>query len=59
MSYAIRWHGERPAVLWEQSGPPVTLTAPAFDKDWSSADRAGEALWPAPPTRGPLRVTSL
>jgi len=59
VSYAIRWHGERPAVLWEQSGRPVTLTAPAFDKKWSSADRAGEALWPAPPTRGPLRVTSL
>ena len=31
LSFAVRWHGERPAVLWEQTGPPVTLTARAMD----------------------------
>lgn len=48
VSYAIRWHGERPAVLWEQSGSPVTLTAPAVAADWATPERQGEALWPAP-----------
>jgi hypothetical protein len=44
VSLAVRWHGARPAVLWEQHGPPVLLTAPG----WSSREPAGEALWPAP-----------
>ena len=59
VSYAIRWHGDRPAVLWEQAGTTVTLTAPALDPGWSSADPAGEALWPPSASRTPLRVTSL
>jgi hypothetical protein len=49
VSYAIRWHGERPAVLWEQSGPPVELTAPLVAPGWSSSEPTGEALWPPPP----------
>lgn len=57
VSYAIRWHGDRPAVLWEQDGAAVALTAPALAPGWSSAEPAGEALWPAP--RPVLRVTSL
>jgi hypothetical protein len=48
VSYAIRWHGERPAVLWEQTGNPVELTAPTVAPDWSTAEAKGEALWPAP-----------
>ena len=59
MSYAIRWHGERPAVLWEQDGPPVVLTSPSIDPAWSSPDRSGEALWAAPPARRSLPVTSV
>lgn len=42
LSFAIRWHGERPALLWEVSGPPMTLA----HGDWTSAQLAGEALWP-------------
>lgn len=42
LSFAIRWHGARPAVLWEVSGPPMTLA----HGDWTSAQLAGEALWP-------------
>ncbi|HEY5664963.1 MAG TPA: hypothetical protein VIS05_13110 [Ilumatobacter sp.] len=45
VSYAVRWHGERPAVLWEQSGPPVQLTAPLVAPGWSTGEPAGEALW--------------
>ena len=48
VSYAVRWHGERPAVLWEQQGDRVTLTAPAVDPSWSSDAERGEALWQAP-----------
>lgn len=49
VGFAVRWHGERPAVLWEQHGAPQRLTAPAVDADWSSDAVSGEALWAAPP----------
>lgn len=49
VGFAVRWHGERPAVLWEQHGPAQLLTAPAVDADWSSDAASGEALWAAPP----------
>ena len=49
-SFALRWHGERPAVLWESTAP---LTAPVLAPTWSTAAGAerGEALWPAPSGR--------
>lgn len=47
-SFAVRWHGERPAVLWEQTGAPVTVSSPSLAPQWSSTDAKGEALWPAP-----------
>jgi hypothetical protein len=49
VSFAVRWHGERPAVLWEQQGDPQRLTAPGVDPDWSTDEVSGEALWAAPP----------
>jgi hypothetical protein len=48
VSYAVRWHGDRPAVLWEQAGVAQQLTASAVDATWTSGDPAGEALWAAP-----------
>lgn len=54
VGFAVRWHGERPAVLWEQHGPAQLLTAPKVDPDWSSAAPSGEALWAAPPE--PTRI---
>ncbi len=48
LSFALRWHGERPAVLWEQSGPTVTLSAPAIAPGWQTTEVKGEALWPQP-----------
>jgi hypothetical protein len=48
VAFAVRWHGERPAVLWEQTGDPVTLSAPVCAPGWSAATTTGEALWPAP-----------
>jgi hypothetical protein len=43
VSCAVRWHGERPALLWD--GPEgVTFTAPGLDATWSSTDARGEVL---------------
>jgi hypothetical protein len=49
LSYAIRWHGERPALLWELAGEPVRLSAPVIDPDWSTTEPSGEALLASPP----------
>ncbi len=48
VSFAVRWHGERPAVLWEQSpraDGPVVLTSPVLAPQWSTVEFSGEALW--------------
>jgi len=50
VSYALRWHGARPAMLWEQAGAPVELSAPVVAPAWRSAERMGETLWPEPPS---------
>jgi hypothetical protein len=52
LSYAVRWHDERPALLWEltphpdldAAAGPVTLTAPDLDPAWSTTQHRGEAL---------------
>ena len=46
VSYALRWHGERPAVLWETTGDPMALTSPVAAPGWTSVLAQGEALWP-------------
>jgi hypothetical protein len=58
LSYAVRWHGERPALLWELTPHPgvvegsVRLTAPGLDAGWSSTELSGEAL--LAPVESPL-----
>lgn len=51
VAFAVRWHGERPALLWEIEGPdpavPVVVTC-GLDPDWSSSERSGETLLAAP-----------
>lgn len=46
--FAVRWHGERPALLWDLDqatpGHPFRLEAPGLDPAWSSTDPSGEAL---------------
>jgi hypothetical protein len=45
LSFAVRWHGPRPALLWElESHAPVVLRAPGLDPSWSSSERRGEVL---------------
>ncbi|MEL6891238.1 MAG: hypothetical protein AAFP84_06565 [Actinomycetota bacterium] len=48
VGFAVRWHGERPAVLWEQHGVPRTLTARSIDAAWATDAESGEALWSVP-----------
>lgn len=50
LSYAIRWHGERPALLWEvvDPAPGLVVRAPALDPTWSTTEPAGDALLAAP-----------
>lgn len=45
VSFAIRWHGARPAVIWEIAGPPGLRLRSGVDPAWSSTDPAGEGLW--------------
>lgn len=62
LSFAVRWHGERPALLWElvphagQVGP-VRLTIPGLDPAWSTDELQGEVLLApvAVPERAPQR----
>jgi hypothetical protein len=61
LSFALRWHGDRPALLWElephagagPAGTPARLRAPALDPAWSTTELKGEALLaPAPSPAG-------
>ncbi len=59
-SFSIRWHGERPALLWEIEPHPdlvgttaPVLTAPGLDARWSTTAWSGEALL------GPVAAPSL
>jgi hypothetical protein len=42
VSYAVRWHGAHPALLWE-APPGVRLRAPGLDPAWTSEAPRGEA----------------
>ncbi len=51
---AVRWHGERPALIWE--GPPgIAVRCPGLDPSWSSSLPRGEALL-GTPVAIPLRM---
>jgi hypothetical protein len=47
VSFAVRWHGARPALLWHASGVPE-LRCPALDASWSTTAPEGETLLEAP-----------
>ena len=50
VSYSVRWHGDRPALLWEVPDG-VRITTPGLDPDWSTSDSRGEALLALVPRR--------
>ena len=43
LSYAVRWHGARPALLWD-APPGVRLRAPGLDSTWGTGEPRGDAL---------------
>ncbi len=47
LSFGIRWHGPRPALLWEFKGAahaPFRLTCASVDPDFATTEIAGETL---------------
>jgi hypothetical protein len=48
ISYAIRWHGPRPALLWDAPAA-VELTCRSIDPTWRTEAAVGETLLSAPP----------
>ena len=60
LSYAVRWHGDRPALLWQLDpvhDRPLVVRAPGLDPVWHSPDPVGEVLLGpvALPEQGPRR----
>jgi hypothetical protein len=43
VSFALRWHGARPALLWEVPAG-VAVRAPVLDPAWKAVGSSGEAL---------------
>ena len=65
VSWSLRWHGERPALLWEVEPAPglgvepaPTLRAPVLDPDWTGTGWSGEALLGATGTGPVVRSTA-
>jgi hypothetical protein len=48
LSYALRWHGSRPALLWDAPAD-VQLRVSVLDPNWQADGGAGETLLAAPP----------
>ncbi|HEY2430499.1 MAG TPA: hypothetical protein VGI06_16275 [Acidimicrobiales bacterium] len=48
LSFAVRWHGAHPALLWDLTTHAgvheVRITAPGLDPTWSTVEPAGDAL---------------
>ena len=63
LSYAVRWHGDRPALLWELTKHDgvgdVRITVPGFDSSWSSTDAKGDALLAPVAPPGQVSAVSL
>ncbi len=51
LSVALRWHGERPALLWELESPtghPFVLSCSSVDREFATSELTGETLLQAP-----------
>jgi len=51
LSWGLRWHGPRPALLWQlerRSEARFEIRVPSISEEWSSHDDSGEALLPDP-----------
>lgn len=45
VSFAVRWHGQNAAVIWEVTGSGDVELRSGVDTTWSSTNASGEALW--------------
>ena len=45
VSFAVRWHGEHPAVLWEVTGDRSSCRRPPSTRRGGRRRPAGDALW--------------
>jgi hypothetical protein len=65
LSFAVRWHGDRPALLWHLEPHPsldaVRISVPGLDPAWSTTEAKGEALLGpvALPEKGPRKGLSM
>jgi hypothetical protein len=60
VSFAVRYHGDRPALLWDLrrragvvGADVVRITVPGLDPSWSSTEAKGEVLLAPIPGAGP------
>lgn len=45
VAFGLRWHGDRPAVLWDiDTAVPTSVCAPSLDIEWSDDRARAEAL---------------
>lgn len=59
VSSAVRWHGDRPALLWEVEpldGEDLDVSATGLEPEWKGSGRQGDAL--LAPVELPERVAS-
>ena len=56
ISYALRWHGDRPALLWQCERAGVPLSVPGLDRSFSTTEQSGEALLAPYRARVPIPV---
>ena len=54
VAYAVRWHGSRPALLWECEGAG-RIRSPGLDSGWSTDDPRGEVLLAPHPRTGSVQ----
>jgi hypothetical protein len=47
VGFAVRWHGERPALLWD-APLGLVVRCPGLDTTWAATEPSGEALLLAP-----------
>lgn len=59
LSFALRWHGAHPAVIWEVDGPSGFRLRSGVDAQWMTAKSSGEALWRIPDGIRPSASNSL
>jgi hypothetical protein len=59
LSYAVRWHGARPALLWEHDAGDGVVLRSGLDPAWSTTAARGEALLaPVEPAGGLPKVVA-